>query len=131
MSMANSLEIRSPLLDQKVVDFAFSLPASYKIDSSVKKKILQDAFRPMLPEAIYNRPKHGFEIPLLQWFRNDLWSLINDDLLNKKFIIDQGIFNSVETEKLKIKLKSNNPEDSHATIWALVVFQYWWKKYFC
>ena len=131
MSMANSLEIRSPLLDQKVVDFAFSLPASYKIDSSMKKKILQDAFRPMLPEAIYNRPKHGFEIPLLQWFRNDLWSLINDDLLNKKFIIDQGIFNSVETEKLKIKLKSNNPEDSHATIWALVVFQYWWKKYFC
>jgi len=131
MSMANSLEIRSPFLDYKVVDFAFSLPAAYKIDSTLKKKVLQDAFRPMLPEEIYNRPKHGFEIPLLDWFRKELWGLINDELLKSSFVEEQGIFDVDAIEQLKKKLQSNNPEDSHATIWALIVFQYWWKKYYC
>lgn len=130
MSMANSLEVRSPFLDYKVVDFAFSLPSAYKIDGKLKKKILQDAFRPMLPAEIYNRPKHGFEIPLLAWFRKELWPLINEDLLNKDFIAEQGIFDVMATEQLKAQLQSSNPEDSHATIWALIVFQYWWKKYY-
>lgn len=129
MSMANSLEIRSPFLDYKVVDFAFSLPSEYKINGQLKKRIVQDAFRPMLPEELYNRPKQGFEIPLLGWFRNELWSLINDDLLSKQFVQAQGIFNVDATEALKQKLRSSNPEDSHATIWALIVFQHWWKKY--
>lgn len=129
MSMANSLEVRSPFLDKKVVDFAFGLPSEYKIDATMKKKIVQDAFRPMLPEELYNRPKHGFEIPLLNWFRNELWGMINDDLLEKSFVAQQEIFNVAAIEALKQKLKSSNPEDSHATIWALIVFQYWWKKY--
>jgi asparagine synthase (glutamine-hydrolysing) len=129
MSMANSLEVRSPFLDHKVVDFAFGLPSSYKIDDTLKKKIVQDAFRPLLPAEIYNRPKHGFEIPLLGWFRKQLWSLINDDLLSRSFITQQGIFEVQSIEVLKKKLLSNNPEDSTATIWALIVFQYWWKKY--
>src|SRR5690606_4247736 len=78
MSMANSLEVRSPFLDYKVVDFAFSLPESFKIDRNLKKKIVQDAFRSMLPEELYNRPKKGFEIPLLGWFRKELWGMIQD-----------------------------------------------------
>ena len=130
MSMANSLEVRSPFLDYKVVDFAFSLPVDYKVDGSMKKRIVQDAFRSMLPEEIYNRPKHGFEIPLLDWFRKELWGLINDDLLSRSFVEQQGIFNPTAIEQLKKKLHSANPEDSHATIWALIVFQYWWKKYY-
>jgi asparagine synthase (glutamine-hydrolysing) len=129
MSMANSLEVRSPFLDKKVVDFAFGLPSEYKIDGRMKKKIVQDAFRPLLPEELYNRPKHGFEIPLLGWFRKELWGLINDDLLSKPFIAEQGIFDPRAIEQLKQQLHSNNPEDSPATIWALIVFQYWWKKY--
>ena len=129
MSMANSLEVRSPFLDHKVVDFAFSLPSEYKINGQLKKRIVQDAFRKMLPDEIYNRPKQGFEIPLLDWFRKELWPMIDDDLLSRRFVEEQGIFNPNATEALKQKLKSNNPEDSHATIWALIVFQYWWKKY--
>ena len=73
----------------------------------------------------------GFEIPLLGWFKYELWGMINDDLLEQKFIIAQGIFNPQYIEALKKKLHSNNPEDSHATIWALIVFQHWWKKYLC
>ncbi|MGC4058329.1 MAG: asparagine synthase (glutamine-hydrolyzing) [Chitinophagaceae bacterium] len=129
MSMANSLEVRSPFLAKEVVDFAFTLPSSYKVDAQMKKKIVQDAFRDMLPEELYNRPKHGFEIPLLDWFRKELWSMIDEDLLSKSFVAEQGIFDVTATESLKKKLISNNPEDSHATVWALIVFQYWWKKY--
>ncbi|RYD51960.1 MAG: asparagine synthase (glutamine-hydrolyzing) [Sphingobacteriales bacterium] len=129
MSMANSLEVRSPFLDHDVVDFAFGLPAEYKISGTLKKRIVQDAFRKLLPEEIYNRPKQGFEIPLLGWFRNELWPLINEDLLSHRFVSEQGIFDPQAIEALKAKMRSSNPEDSHATIWALIVFQYWWKKY--
>ena len=130
MSMANSLEVRSPFLDHEVVDFAFSLPTCYKIDESMKKKIVQDAFRKYLPVELYNRPKHGFEIPLLDWFRKELRSLITDDLLNDRFVAEQGIFDTRSVQQLKTKLFSNNPGDAHATLWALIVFQSWWKNYF-
>ncbi|WP_026462954.1 asparagine synthase (glutamine-hydrolyzing) [Adhaeribacter aquaticus] len=129
MSMANSLEVRTPFLDYKVVDFAFSLPQSSKIDNSMKKKIVQDAFRSMLPEELYKRPKHGFEVPLLKWFQNELRPMITDDLLSDEFIEAQGIFSVDGIRKLKAKLFSKNPEDIHARIWALIVFQYWWKKW--
>lgn len=129
MSMANSLEVRSPFLDQNVVEFAFGLPSEYKIDASLKKRIVQDAFRSYLPEELYNRPKHGFEIPLLQWFRNELWSLIDQDLLKDEFIQEQKIFNLSAIQTLKRKLHSSDPGDAHATVWALIVFQHWWKNY--
>ncbi len=129
MSMANSLEIRSPFLDQHVVGFAFGLPTAYKVDASMKKRIVQDAFRKYLPEEIYNRPKHGFEIPLLDWFRKELWGLIDKDLLSDQFIREQEIFNLPSIQALKKQLHSSNPGDSHAIIWALLVFQHWWKHY--
>ena len=130
MSMANSLEVRSPFLDHEVVDFAFSLPTCYKIDESMKKKIVQDAFRKYLPVELYNRPKHGFEIPLLDWFRKELRSLITDDLLDDRFVAEQGIFDTRSVHQLKTKLFSNNPDHAHDTLWALIVFQSWWKNYF-
>lgn len=129
MSMANSLEVRTPFLDYKVVNFAFSLPESSKIDKEIKKKIVQDAFRPMLPEELYKRPKKGFEVPLLKWFQNELRPLITDELLSDNFIEEQGIFSVAGIQGLKEKLFSKNPEDVPARIWALLVFQHWWKKY--
>tara|TARA_B100000809_G_C15131276_1_gene528526 strand:+ start:2015 stop:3943 length:1929 start_codon:yes stop_codon:yes gene_type:complete len=129
MSMANSLEVRTPFLDHRLVNFAFSLPVAFKINANMKKKILQDAFRSELPEEIYKRPKHGFEVPLLSWFRNELRSKIENDLLSDKFIEEQGLFNVTATRALKKQLFSNNPEDVQATIWALIVFNTWWKKY--
>ncbi|HEV8506312.1 MAG TPA: asparagine synthase (glutamine-hydrolyzing) [Chitinophagaceae bacterium] len=130
MSMANSLEVRSPFLDHEVVDFAFSLPTCYKIDKNMKKKIVQDTFRKYLPAELYNRPKHGFEIPLLDWFKKELRAMITDDLLNDKFVAEQGIFDARSVHQLKAKLFSNNPGDAHATVWALIVFQSWWRNYF-
>lgn len=128
-SMNNSLEVRVPFLDHNVVDFAFSIPAEFKIQKGIKKKILQETFRPDLPEELFKRPKHGFEVPLLKWFNGDLNAVITNEYLNKDFIESQGLFNSSETEKLLKKLKSSNPEDSAATTWAFIVFQHWWKKW--
>jgi len=129
MSMANGLEVRVPFLDYEVVNFAFSLPSSYKINGLMRKRILQDAFREMLPDQLYNRPKKGFEVPLLKWFRKEMRSLIMDDLLSEKRITEQGIFDYQEIELLKRKLFSSSPGDIHARIWGLIVFQWWWKKY--
>ncbi|MCX6197841.1 MAG: asparagine synthase (glutamine-hydrolyzing) [Bacteroidetes bacterium] len=130
MSMANSLEVRVPLLDYTVVDFAFTLPVSFKLDKNSGKKILKDAFRNDLPPELFTRPKHGFEVPLLKWMKTGLRSLIEEELLSKKFVEEQNIFDAAAIESLKQKLFSNNPEDAHATVWGLLVFQYWYKKYF-
>jgi asparagine synthase (glutamine-hydrolysing) len=129
MSMANGLEVRVPFLDYEVVNFLFSLPEEYKINSRIRKRILQDTFKDVLPRQLYNRPKKGFEVPLLKWFRNEMRSLINDDLLSEEFITQQGVFEYIEIDKLKRQLFSSNPGDVHARIWGLIVFQWWWKKY--
>lgn len=129
MSMANSLEVRTPFLDYRVVNFAFSLPVEFKINGQIKKKILQDTFKNELPEELYNRAKHGFEVPLLSWFRNELRSTIENDLLSDTFILEQGIFNLSAIQRLKKQLFSKNPNDTAATVWALIVFNTWWKKY--
>lgn len=128
MSMANSLEVRTPFLDYELVNFIFSLPEDFKINSSLRKRVAQDAFKEMLPQKLYNRPKKGFEVPLLKWFRKEMKSMITDDLLSKSFIEEQNIFNYTEIAKLKKQLFSSNPGDVHARIWGLIVFQWWWKK---
>lgn len=130
MSMAHGLEVRVPFLDYRVVDFLFSLPAEYKITKGIRKRLLQDAFREILPPELYNRPKKGFEVPMLKWLRHDMKSLVHDDLLSKKNIEEQGIFHYPEIERLKTQLESKSPGDAHARTWALVVFQWWYRRYF-
>lgn len=130
MSMANSLEVRTPFLDYRLVDYVFKLPANYKIDSVRKKKILIDSFSDILPQELSNRPKQGFEVPLLKWFIGQLRSEIENNWLNKDFIIEQNLFNLNEIELLKRKLYSSNPGDAVAKMWGLIVFQQWYKNYF-
>ncbi len=129
MSMDHALEVRTPFLDYTIVDFVAKLPAEFKIDGSMRKKILQESYRDLLPEVVFNRKKHGFEVPLLKWFQTDLKSMITDDLLSDAFVEAQQIFKVSEIKKLKEQLFSSNPGDAAAKVWALLVFQYWWKKY--
>lgn len=129
MSMANSLEVRVPLLDYTVVNYAFSLPFRYKTELGNGKKILKDAFRSDLPQELFTRNKKGFEVPLRKWLTTDLKDMVSNELLGKEFILEQQIFNWPAVEKMKQKLHSSHPGDSHANVWALVVFQYWYKKY--
>jgi asparagine synthase (glutamine-hydrolysing) len=129
MSMQHALEVRVPFLDHELVAFANSLPEHFKVNGQRKKMILQDTFRDILPDKIYNRPKHGFEVPLLDWLRKDLKSDINDKWLSKEVIESQEVFDWDGIQALKKKLFSSNPEDSHAHVWALIVFQEWWNEY--
>ncbi len=129
MSMANGLEVRVPFLDYEFVNYIFGLPSEFKIKGSLRKRILKDSFKDMLPKQLYHRPKKGFEVPLLKWFRNEMKSLITDDLLSEQFIKEQQVFDYSEIDKLKRQLFSSNPQDIHARIWGLIVFQWWWKKY--
>ena len=129
-SMNNSLEVRVPFLDHKVVEFAFQIPQEFKIQKGIKKKILQETFKNELPDELFKRPKHGFEVPLLKWFRGDLEQEIKSNYLNREFIEEQKIFNWNYISDLTKKLYSNNPEDSAASIWAFIVFQHWWKKWY-
>ena len=82
-----------------------------------------------MPDELYNRPKKGFEVPLLNWFQTELKAKISEEWLSDKFIEEQGIFNVTAIIELKQKLFSANPGDSHATVWAIIAFQQWWKKY--
>jgi asparagine synthase (glutamine-hydrolysing) len=127
--MQHALEVRVPFLDHELVAFANSLPEHFKVNGKRKKMILQDTFRDILPAKIYNRPKHGFEVPLLNWLRKDLKSEINEKWLSKDLIESQEIFDGEGIKALKKKLFSSNPEDSHAHVWALIVLQEWWEEY--
>lgn len=129
MSMANHLEVRVPFLDHRVVEFANSLPASYKIKGDIRKRVLQEAFREILPEELYNRPKKGFEVPLLSWFNNELKYTLEKEVFNRELIEAQGIFQWEAIAQMQKKLTSFDPGDVHAKIWAVFVFQRWHKKY--
>jgi asparagine synthase (glutamine-hydrolysing) len=129
MSMANSLEVRVPFLDHEHVDYVFSLPWFFKAGRDFRKKILKDAFSEMLPESIQTRGKHGFEVPLLRWFRTELRSMIHHELLSPEFLEAQGLFRSDVVSGLLRRLDSPDPGDAAARVWGLIVFQSWWKKY--
>jgi asparagine synthase (glutamine-hydrolysing) len=126
MSMAHALEVRVPFLAHQVVNFAFSLPSSYKIDGKMKKRIVQDAFRDILPSELYNRPKHGFDVPLAKGFKTVLKPWI-EKLLDDEFIIEQKVFNPQYIKQLKKTIfETNNFDQNH--VWAVLAFQHWWKR---
>ncbi len=129
MSMANSLEVRTPFLDYRVVDFAFQLPSESKIYGNYRKRIVQDTFRNILPPELYHRKKQGFEVPLRDFFTKELKSYIHKELLDKDWILEQGIFdfNALQNLYHTIEQGKNGKEDW--TLWAVLVFNYWYKKY--
>jgi asparagine synthase (glutamine-hydrolysing) len=131
MSMANGLEVRTPFLDYRVVEFAFSLPDNYKIDHSNRKKILKDTFKHELPPELFNRGKHGFEVPLYKWFTRELKDYLDINVFNKALIEDQGLLNWNSIMQIKQQLYSSNPKDSVYNTWALLSFQRWYKRYIC
>jgi len=129
MSMANSLEVRVPFLDHKIVEFSLTLPAEFKINNTDTKRILRDAFRSELPSEILERSKKGFEVPLEEWFTGPLLNRFLE-MTTKELIVNQGIFNPNEIEILRKKLKNKSIANEVHLFWALFVFQsFWIKKY--
>lgn len=127
MSMMHSLEVRVPLLDYRVVNFAFNLPDSFKMEGSRRKKILVDAFRNELPEELLNRPKKGFELPLRDLLISE-WPVLKH-LVNEDFIHEQGLFSKETINHSVSRLFSSNPGDAHFEVWSILVFQQWYKSF--
>lgn len=129
-SMAHSLEVRVPFLDHRIVDYAFTLPDTLKVQKGQTKRVLRETFSDFFTPEMLNRKKSGFEVPLRHWLLTEFSTDIDKYLLDKDFVVSQGLFNEQELNHLVTKLKSSNPEDTHAQIWAILVFQKWWLKHF-
>lgn len=128
MSMKNSLEVRVPFLDHRVVEFVSHIPGSLKLRGKKGKYILLETFKEILPLSSLNKPKWGFEIPISKWLKSDLRFLINE-YLSKKKIEKQEIFNFKPIEKLISELFMSR-SDTSWYLWNLIVFQSWYSRYF-
>jgi asparagine synthase (glutamine-hydrolysing) len=128
MSMRNSLEVRVPYLDHRVVEMAFKMQSSLKLRNGCGKYILKETFKDLLPASLHDRPKAGFEIPISRWLKNDLKFLV-DDYLDGNRIKNQGIFDPEIVKNLITRHRSNRTDTSWM-LWNLIVFQFWYDNYF-
>ena len=121
-SMANSLEVRSPFLDYRLVEFGLSLPSRYKVSPNQNKIILRRILSQYLPSEFVNRPKKGFGIPRSAWLRNELRDLVESTLLNNDAFVNQHL---VKNDVQKIVFSHFNGRDYGATLWALLMLELW------
>lgn len=126
-SMANSLELRAPMLDWRLTELGLSLPAELKIGWRRGKVGLRDAFADMLPAQILARPKRGFGVPLADWLRNELRETLVETLTDRS-LLDRGIFRPEALVGLINDHLSGRDDHSHR-LWALLVLAKWWAKH--
>jgi len=124
-SMLNSLEARVPLLDHKLAELSFKIPSELKLKGNIKKYILKESVKSILPIDIISHKKQGFEVPLNDWFRGDLRDYANDTLMNSKYL-----FNFLEKRQIK-KMLSNHQKgvrNYSGKIWSLLIMDEWLKQ---
>ena len=122
-SMACSLEVRSPFLDQELMEFAATLPASLKIQNGVSKYLLKSYLRGKMPDPYIERPKTGFGVPLRMWFRKELRSMTEDILLSRS-ARGRGYFKRNSVEKM-IQRHCSGLFDHTYQLYALLVLELW------
>ncbi len=123
MSMAHALEVRVPLLDHRVVEFAARLPVRYKLRNLTTKYILKKAAASWLPASIPKRPKKGFSVPMARWLREDLREMLLDTL-SPGTIRSQGFFEPKCVARL-VKEHQDKIFDRSRELWTLMVFTRW------
>ncbi len=128
-SMQQSLEIRNPFLDYRVVEQAMQLTNADKINRKEQKIILKKTFGKYLPEEVLSRSKKGFEIPVKKWLTGALREKVEQVWLNKDRLQAEGLFDAEAVGVLWQKLNSSQPGDSAARIWALIIYQNWSQQY--
>ncbi|MCZ4409261.1 asparagine synthase (glutamine-hydrolyzing) [Cryomorphaceae bacterium 1068] len=129
MSMHRSLEVRVPFLDHELVDYVFSLPAEIKLNNNSGKILLKEAFANEFPKGFFSGSKRGFEAPLTHWFKGPLRERL-ERLFKKQLIEEQGLFDYDQIQGLIKNALSRAPGDSPHTLWALLVFQHWYERFF-
>jgi asparagine synthase (glutamine-hydrolysing) len=127
MSMRNSLEVRVPLLDHRLVELACRIPGKDKMRRGVTKHVLKKTFKDLLPPGHTRQPKSGFEIPISRWLRTDLGFLV-DRYLSAERIRDQGIFDAAVVQDLVADHRQAKTDTSWM-LWNLIVFQKWHESY--
>jgi asparagine synthase (glutamine-hydrolysing) len=128
MSMATSLEARVPLLDYNMVEFAFSLPASFKLKGNTTKWFFKKVMEEVLPDEIIHRTKEGFSIPIKNWLKNELKDLMFE-YLSEKRIKENGFFNLNYVNKMIDDHLQNRQNHSHR-LWTLILFHLWWERFY-
>ena len=126
MTMANSLELRVPLLDHRVLEFAASLPAHYKLRGFSLKYILKRALSKRVPTAILKRKKAGFPVPYESWMRGDLKDWLNGILLDRETSA-RGYFRKSTVEKLLSENASSGRYSKE--LFSLAVLELWHRQF--
>lgn len=126
MSMAHSLEARVPLLDHRLVEFAATIPPGMRLRNGSTKHIFKRAMRGALPDAIIDRRKQGFAVPLGRWFRGGLEGFVRDLLLSETSRA-RGIFNTAYIEKLLVLHRGGRSLDLQ--LWTLISFELWCRRF--
>lgn len=124
--MKNSLESRAPFIDTEIVKAAFSIPPDFKIKGKIKKRILKETFKDILPKGTIKFGKKGFGVPIDYWFKNELKPELLD-LFKPDFIEKQGIFNKEYIKRL-LNEHFSGKENHKGKLWNLFVFQKWYIK---
>jgi asparagine synthase (glutamine-hydrolysing) len=123
MTMAWSIELRVPFLDHELLEHVWSLPSSLKVRHGVGKHLLRVAMAGRLPEAILERPKRGFPVPLTRWLRGALYGPCRERLLASGSAA-RGVLGAPAIEALLEEHRSGRV-DRHEELWALWVFEAW------
>ena len=126
MSMANSLEVRAPILDYQVAEFAAALPSKQKYRDGEKKYLLKEVFKPFIPESLLYRKKMGFDTPLDEWFRTELKVLSESKLLDR----DSGVSRIFSNERIAQLWNEHQKGCEHGrALWSMLMFELWYEKY--
>ena len=127
MSMANSLEVRAPILDYQVAEFAATLPSSQKYRDGEKKYLLKEVFKPFIPDSLLYRKKMGFSTPLDEWFRGELKALSKSRLVGAQRglndVFESGVINKLWEEHQTRKA------DHGIVLWSMLMYQMWFERY--
>ena len=126
-SMANSLEVRAPLLDYRFMELMASVPAEWRRKNGQSKYIFKKALRGILPDETLDRRKMGFGIPLREWFRDELSNYAAEVLLDRQ-AIQRGLWKPDALEAILLKHRSGRYGMEYTT-WALLFLELWWRKY--
>jgi asparagine synthase (glutamine-hydrolysing) len=121
-TMANSLELRSPLLDVNVVEWGVSLPRKYKIKGFETKHILKDVARSLVPAEFIDRPKMGFGIPRAEWLRSGMKEMLVD-ILTDTTATQRGWFESIEVKNTIDKHMAGENKDN--LLWPMLMLELW------
>ena len=121
--MLNSLEVRVPLIDYRVAEFAISMSSNFKIRGSTKKYLLRKLAAKYLPEEIFKQSKKGFSIPVAQWLRGSMKDF-SSELLFDGNMKARGIFNMKFVDK-GWRRHQTGKEDMGKKMWALIRVEIW------